>query len=255
MSQVISAEREETALRPARQARSRQTLDRILQATRELLHEKKFEAITVAEIVQRARSSCGAFYARFPSKEALLPALYDAYSDELRTEATVWSDPSAWGERSLAVRVARMVRFVIRDFRATRPILRPLALYARQRPGAISPEARRIRREKHHAACAFLLECRDEITHPDPERAVDLAAYFMAAIGRDKILFGDAPHASSVEIEDAALEEELIRMTLAYLCGDSASGGSASETARSNRGAADGNPMHREGHPESVASE
>jgi AcrR family transcriptional regulator len=215
---------DETALRPARQARSRQTLDRILAATRELLQEKEWEEITVMEIVQRANSSCGAFYARFPAKEALLPALYDAYSDELRTEATVWSDPAAWGERSLAVRVARMVRFVIRDFRATRPILRPLALYARQSPRAISPEARQIRSEKHRAARDFLLECRDEITHPDPERAADLVAYFIAAIGRDKILFGDAPHASSVEIEDEALEEELIRMALAYLRGVSAEG-------------------------------
>lgn len=214
---------DETALRPAKQARSRQTLDRILVATQELLDEKEFEEITIAEIVQRARSSCGAFYARFPSKEALLPALYDAYSRKLRTESTVWSDPAAWGERSLAVRVARMVRFVIRDFRATRSILRPLALYARQSPHAISSEDRSIRSEKHRAACAFLLECRDEITHPDPERAVDLTAYFIPAIGRDKILFGDAPHASSVQIEDAALEKELIRMAFAYLGGVPAS--------------------------------
>jgi AcrR family transcriptional regulator len=207
------------ALRPALQERSRQTLDRLLRATRELLNEKAFEEITVAEIVQRARSSCGAFYARFPTKEALLPALYDAYSRELTSETTVWSDPATWGERSLSVRVANMVRFVVRDFRATRPVLRPLALYARQHPGALSTDDRAVRLEKHRAAVAFLRDCRDEITHPDPERAADLAAYFVAAIGRDKILFGDAPHASSVQIEDAALEEELTRMTLAYLAG------------------------------------
>jgi AcrR family transcriptional regulator len=252
---VTPEQRNETVLRPAKQARSRQTLDRILVATRELLHEKDWEEITVMEIVQRAKSSCGAFYARFPSKEALLPALYDAYSDEIRTEATVWSDPAAWGERSLAVRVSRMVRFVIRDFRATRPILRPLALYARQSPHAIFPEARHIRSEKHRAACAFLLECRDEITHPDPERAADLAAYFIAAIGRDKILFGDAPHASSVQIEDRALEEELIRMTLAYLCGVPTSAGPGIETPRSDRSSPDGVSMRRRGKPKSPVSE
>ena len=76
-----------------------------------------------------------------------------------------------------------------------------------------------IRQEKHRTACAFLLECRDEITHPAPERAVDLAAYFIPAIGRDKILFGDAPHARSVQIDDTALEDEIIRMILAYLKG------------------------------------
>jgi AcrR family transcriptional regulator len=218
MPKVTPDKPDATALRPAKQARSSQTLDRILLAARELLYEKEFEEITVAEIVLRARSSCGAFYARFPSKEALLPALYDAYSRGLQTEATVWSDPSAWGERSLKDRVARMVRFVIRDYRAARPFMRPLALYARQHPHAISPENRHLSSEKHRAACTFLSECRDEITHPDPERAVELVAYFIPAIGRDKILFGDAPHASAVQIEDIALEEELIRMALNYLC-------------------------------------
>jgi AcrR family transcriptional regulator len=219
MTKVTADKHDHTGLRPAKQVRSSQTLDRILLATRDLLHEKEFEEVTVAEIVQRARSSCGAFYARFPSKEALLPALYDAYSRSLPTETTVWSDPSTWGECSLTVRVANMVRFVIRDYRATRLFMRPLALYARQNPHAISPENRQLSSEKHRASCAYLLECRDEITHPDPERAVDLIAYFIPAIGREKILFGDAPHARSVQIEDAALEEELIRMALAYLGG------------------------------------
>ncbi len=212
-----SDKRDHIEIRPTKQARSSRTLDRILRATRELLQEKEFEEITVAEIVQRAQSSCGAFYARFPSKEALLPALYDAYIHSLPTETTVWSDPSTWGERSLTVRVANMVRFIIRDYRATRLFMRPLALYVWQNTRAISPENRQFSSEKHRASCAYLLECRDEITHPDPERAVDLIAFFIPAVAREKILFGDAPHADSVQIEDTALEEELIRMALAYL--------------------------------------
>src|SRR5579871_3811602 len=112
MKDMTSDKHDPTGLRPAKQARSSRTLERILRATRDLLHEKEFEEITVAEIVQRAQSSCGAFYARFPSKEALLPALYDAYTRSLPTETTVWSDPATWGERSLTVRVAKMVRFV-----------------------------------------------------------------------------------------------------------------------------------------------
>ena len=209
--------RDRTALRPAKQRRSSQTQDRIMTACRDLLLEKEFDEITVADIVLRAESSLGAFYARFPSKEALLPALYDDYSRSLPTEATVWNDPATWGEQSLKVRVAKMVRFVIRDYRATRPFMRPLALYCRQHPGDISEESLQFSREKHQAACAYLLECRDEILHPDPEHAVDLIAYFIPAIGRDKVLFGDAPHARSVEVEDADLEQELTLMALCYL--------------------------------------
>ena len=206
-------------LNPAKQARSHRSLDRILKATRELLSEKEFHEVTVSEIVRRSGTSSGAFYLRFRSKEALLPALYEAYSRELPQEATVWKDRSTWGERSLGVRVAKMVRFVVRDYRATRLFMRPLALYCRQHPSQIGLASRQFSADKHREACAFLLECRDEIAHPSPELAVDLIAYFVPAIGRDKILFGDAPHASSIEVSDAALEEELIRMALAYLRG------------------------------------
>jgi AcrR family transcriptional regulator len=51
-------------------------MERILAATESLIAEMPFESISVAAIVRRARTSVGAFYARFPKKEALLPALY-----------------------------------------------------------------------------------------------------------------------------------------------------------------------------------
>jgi len=209
--------REALAVNPPKQGRSQRTLDRILTATRELLFEKEFSEISVAEIVRRSESSLGAFYARFASKEALLPALYEAYSKGLENEETVWSDPATWGEPDLTRRIEKFVRFVIRDYRATRPFMRPLALYARQHPNDISAESRRLSAEKHRASCAFLLDCRAQIGHPDPATATEFIAYIVPAVGRDRVLFGDAPHSSSVQIEDEHLAEELIRMSIAYL--------------------------------------
>jgi len=214
---TIEHAREALAVNPPKQGRSQRTLDRILAATRELLFEKDFSEISVAEIVRRSESSLGAFYARFASKEALLPALYEAYSKGLENEETVWSEPATWGEADLRQRVEKFVRFVVQDYRATRPFMRPLALYARQHPNDISAESRRLSAEKHKASCAFLLDCRAQIGHPDPEAAAEFIAYIVPAIGRDRVLFGDAPHASSVQIEDERLAEELIRMCFVYL--------------------------------------
>ena len=70
--------------RQPQQTRSRQTLERILDATEELLRKKPFEEINVAEIVGLARSSVGSFYARFGSKEGLLPLLYQRYDREVQ---------------------------------------------------------------------------------------------------------------------------------------------------------------------------
>ena len=52
--------------RPPKQRRSQQTLERILLTAEELLREKCFDDVSVAEIAARARSSSGSFYARFP---------------------------------------------------------------------------------------------------------------------------------------------------------------------------------------------
>ena len=58
--------------RPPQQSRSRETLDRILDAAEQVLAEKAFGEATLAEIMDRAGVTVGAFYRRFPDKNALL---------------------------------------------------------------------------------------------------------------------------------------------------------------------------------------
>ena len=62
-------------VRPPQQARSQETLHRILDAAEVLVAEKSFEDASVSEIVRRANSSVGAFYARFEDKDAVLRVL------------------------------------------------------------------------------------------------------------------------------------------------------------------------------------
>ena len=63
-------------IRPPQQARSQETLERLLDAAETLVAEKGFDDTPVAEVARRAGSSVGAFYTRFPDKDALLHALY-----------------------------------------------------------------------------------------------------------------------------------------------------------------------------------
>ena len=62
-----------------------------------------------------------------------------------------------------------------------------------------------------------LLSNRNEISHPDPDRAVDLAIFMAAATCREWILFGDAPHARSTLPSDDELHREAARQMLGYL--------------------------------------
>ena len=62
-------------LNAPKQSRSRQTLERIVQAALEILEGQGYAALTVKAVVERANSSVGSFYARFSGKEDLVDYL------------------------------------------------------------------------------------------------------------------------------------------------------------------------------------
>src|SRR3954468_9029226 len=74
---------EPEALRPPLQNRSRASLERVLDAGQKLLEEQGWEGFTVQEVSRRAKVSIGSIYARAPSKEALILAVYDRAVEEI----------------------------------------------------------------------------------------------------------------------------------------------------------------------------
>ncbi|WP_394693307.1 TetR/AcrR family transcriptional regulator [Hyphobacterium sp.] len=64
------------------QARSRATRERILKVLEKSVLDNSIDALTVADIARKAKSSVGAFYGRFADKAAALDALY---SDRLES--------------------------------------------------------------------------------------------------------------------------------------------------------------------------
>lgn len=74
-------------VRPAKQARSRETRDRLLAVGRELLDRGGFEETPVADIVRDAGCSVGAFYQRFPDKEAYFTVLIEIAAAEIVADA------------------------------------------------------------------------------------------------------------------------------------------------------------------------
>lgn len=64
---------------PPRQLRSRATMERIMTAAEQLLEERPFEQITVAEISALSKSAPTAFYARFSDKNALLLEIHERF--------------------------------------------------------------------------------------------------------------------------------------------------------------------------------
>jgi pimeloyl-ACP methyl ester carboxylesterase/AcrR family transcriptional regulator len=200
-----------------RQERSADTLHRVLRATERLLSGRHFEDITIGQILRTSGVSVGSFYARFHSKDDLLPLLYQAYSDDLRQRMAGWLDPARWAGKRLEERVRDLVELTVTTYRERRGLLRTVALLARMRPGAIAKTSLRERDEQYESAAALLLDCRDQIVHPEPRRAVQVGLLFVLAACRDKILFGEAPQPASVRVSDEQLSAELAHALYAYL--------------------------------------
>ncbi|HVV93184.1 MAG TPA: TetR/AcrR family transcriptional regulator [Hyphomicrobiales bacterium] len=65
-----------------RQARARATVEAIVVATAQLLTDHGFEALTTAEVAERAGVSIGSLYQYFPNKQALAAAVVDHYGEQ-----------------------------------------------------------------------------------------------------------------------------------------------------------------------------
>ena len=202
-------------VRPPRQARSQETLDRILDAAEALVAEKGFEDSPVSEIVLRAGSSVGAFYARFHDKEGLLHALYERYYEEAVATADAALAPARWEGARVAELIPAVIHFLVSIFRERRGLMRAFVVRNHTHPEF---QARQQRLSHHVIArlCLLVLARRGEIAHPDPERATRFGLMLVFSALESLILFGEM-RSSLLSLSDDDLANELARSTLAYL--------------------------------------
>jgi len=208
-------------VRPPRQARSQETLDRILDAAEALVAEKGFEDATVAELVRRAGSSVGSFYTRFRDKEGLLYALYERYHEQATATADAALDPARWEGASIPEILGAVVRFLVSVYREREGLIRAFVL---RNHGDASFRARqeRLSHDVSNRLSRLLLARRGEIRHPDPARAAVFGLTMIVSAIESVVLFGEMRSAGLV-LSDDELGEELTRAFLAYLGAGSAS--------------------------------
>jgi len=204
---------------PPLQARSRKTLDRISRAVEDLLATRAFDDITVADIVRTAGCSTGSFYARFASKDDVLPYLYARYDADLRQRVESRISTVDWERLTFRETVQLVADNTVDMYTERRHLLRAVALFARTQPRAIKADVRRGRESTTDLPAKFLARFAREINHADSMDAARLGFFMVASVAREKILFGEAPHASSTPLSNDRLKTELGRMLHSYLTG------------------------------------
>jgi AcrR family transcriptional regulator len=203
-------------IQPPLQERSRRTLENICQAVETLLGTYDFDDISIADIVREAGCSTGSFYARFGSKDDLLPYLYERYDNDLRPRIAARMAANPIGSMSLRETVRAVVDHTIDMYAERRHLLRAMVIYARTRPREISPSTRQAREGTTDMPASAIARFATDIRHDNAMEAARIGFFVMSAAAREKILF-DAPQAASLRISRDRLKRELAHGLFAYL--------------------------------------
>ena len=205
----------ESTIRPPQQRRSRESFDRVLEAGADLLREAGFEGFTLQEVSRRAGVSIGAMYARAPSKDALVLAIYDREMERITSrQQQIEADSHREGLTG-----RELVETLVRDMAEL--MLSESATLRVFMERAVTDKAiwERGAQRSQILAGVFetaLLEHRDEFSHPDPEVAIDVAYRFVYCTLARRITHG--PHFESErELADDRLVGELATAAADYL--------------------------------------
>ena len=203
-----------------KQARSRETLERLMKATRELLNEKGIEGTTLPRVAARAGVSPASVYRRFPSKDALMRAvvLEMLESVDTQTAAALTSDKAQ--NLTLQQFAETMVRQSLAAQRRNATMLRAMRQFIVSHPNtAFKKKAAALNIRSVERVGEFVAQKRREIKHPDP-RAAALFAIMLVGFTLQEIVVLDAlPDMPDPRLPktDEALVEEVVRAFLGYL--------------------------------------
>jgi AcrR family transcriptional regulator len=202
-------------VRPIHQARSQETLERILEAAEEVVSEKGFDSATVSEIVRRANSSVGAMYARFNDKDSLLVVLQERFIEQALATTEAVLDPARWEGASIGEILSAALPFVVHVYQQKRGLIRAFILRGCN-DEQFAERSVRVGREISERLIKLLTARREEIKHPDPVLATDFALRMTFDVLDAATFYGDLQRTKLTMTADQ-YAEELTRMFLSYL--------------------------------------
>lgn len=204
----------ESVARP-KQARSAETLVRILDAAEELIAEKGLADSSIPEIVRRAHSSVGGFYARFKDKNELLRALEERFFLEMVEKLDTLAEPRQWKRAGVHEIVSACVAELVATVRERRNLLAAFMSRASGDPDFILHGVR-FRRRIAVRIGELLLSRRDQIDHPEPEVGIDIGVQFAFGLMLQSVVLGDLS-AGGRTLSDQEVQREITRSFLAYI--------------------------------------
>lgn len=200
-------------VKPPQQARSQKTFERILDAAEEVIATQGLPALTIADVVKRANSSVGAFYSRFPDKEALVRTLHERSCEEALATAELALDPSRWRSVPLTEALTQVVSFVVQLFHQRRGLVLAFS-HAVATDIRYAERRAEMSREISQLLYQFLELRHGEVRHSDLKTAASFGVVLLMGTLEQETIIQRVRDSSSPSPE---LAQELARALLGYL--------------------------------------
>ena len=201
---------------PPQQARSRDTLKRLLDAAEAVMVKHGPAGTTLPRIAKHAGVAPASVYRRFRDKEALMAAVFRRFRERSSGGTKAAFDPETVRPLGLVKFSTNVIQGMVHGFRASAPVTRAAMQYAEQHP-----ELEFIRKTGASEADSFrqmvetFLIWRDEIKQPDPEQAIRFAFLLVACVLRDLVTFDRMRLMRPVlAVDDDTLKEDLPKVFL-----------------------------------------
>jgi AcrR family transcriptional regulator len=202
------------------QARSRESLRKLLKAAAEVLGQHGVDGATIPRIAAHAGMTPGAVYRRFRDKEALLEAVILGILERQaeRLEISGLTVASA-GQVPLAAFTEQVIGSLVVSYRVNAPLLRAMRQFAQTRGHTpFWRKATRLEVAGFERMVNMFLTHKGEIRHPDPKAAVPLALMMVTSTLFEVVVTPtDLGPLKRFLPDDAGLKRELTRAFLNYL--------------------------------------
>jgi AcrR family transcriptional regulator len=191
-----------------RQARSRATWARVLDAGVELLQEGGYEALTIDALCRRAAATPPSIYARAGNKDGVLLAIYEHAMTQI-TQYAIHPDDPSWATLDRDAVVRRAVDALCRTWLGNAALLRPIVHRAGHDPEIFRRGSQASREE----ALAFRT-----VLERAGVASADADACFRVVYGSlvQRVMYGEG-FESELPLPDGALVETLVAMATRYI--------------------------------------
>ncbi len=202
------------------QARSRESMRKLLKAAQEVLGQHGLEGATIPRIAQHAGLTPGAIYRRFPDKDALLETVIIRTLERQDERLRMMLTPAMARQIPLAVFAEQLINNMLVSYRANAGLLRALRQFTQSRDHtSFYRKVTKMEMRSYRYLVELFLVHRKEIKHPDPQMAVSFALMMLTSTLIELILVDhDMKYWQAViPRDDQPLKSELLRSFLRYL--------------------------------------